>query len=349
MFLRLYDQYCKELTARAQQLTATLSSSTKEAIRSVNLKFCIDPKYIQSALALGFIKRFDDYESLTDSALMVYLESKATESKEYLDLDTLDSIVRSELSMDMRDKYFKSRMQSLFLDYYCLLRRHGLSWVVTDNQKVAVAQVLFAVKPKSLRDWLESDIEFSHVECRKDFKAFLKHAVRVAEAFKLVDTGPKSKPKSDKKDHKHRGGNKDTSRDSPPGSSSTTTRSGSSSRSPANCPHGACKSKGLKHWIRDCPSSTDSEKQKMLDDIATAQARDGPASSTRSRTSASSAASSKSETKSANTVGRMTHTKLTERQTFDTPSTHLRVLPPFLMDVNPPVLPYGAMMEVMTV
>ena len=51
VFLRLYDQYANEVKGRAQKLTATESSST-EAIRPFNLKFCVDPEYIESALLL---------------------------------------------------------------------------------------------------------------------------------------------------------------------------------------------------------------------------------------------------------------------------------------------------------
>lgn len=41
-----------------------------------------------------------------------------------------------------------------------------------------------------LKESLMSDLSFSRHYLRKDLKGFLKHAVRLAEAFQLVDFGP---------------------------------------------------------------------------------------------------------------------------------------------------------------
>lgn len=61
IFLRRYDDYCKEVTARAEQLLAS-STVTTEPIRPVSLTFCIDSEQIQSALDLGFIEGVEEYE-----------------------------------------------------------------------------------------------------------------------------------------------------------------------------------------------------------------------------------------------------------------------------------------------
>ena len=197
--------------------------------------------------------------------------------------------------------------------------------MIKDNQKVAVSHVLSAIKPRSLRDRLSSDIKFSYIECRKDFKAFLKHAVRVSEAFQLVDTGPNARPKTDRSTTSNRGGNQDSTGSRPSGNSPTASRSSKRSSSAPDCPFGVCKTKGLKHWIRNCPNATETEKQRMLEDIAAAKARNGPHSSTRSKTVSSGAGSSRSETKSSNVVGRMTKKKTTDRKAFNTPSCPVTV------------------------
>lgn len=82
------------------------------------------------------------------------------------------------------------------MSYHELLRRHGLSWIVNDNPKVAVQHFLSAVRPDSLRARLESDLEFSHHHLRKYCKEFMVHVARLSEAFQLVDDG---KLKSSKK------------------------------------------------------------------------------------------------------------------------------------------------------
>ena len=124
VFLRLYDQYSKEVTARVEQLT--VSPATTEAVRPVNLKYCVDPEYLESAIDLGLIEDVEN-DDLTDIHLRKYLEGKAEESRETVSLEVLDEIVNRELRMNIRDKNARSRMESLFVTYHALLRRNGLS------------------------------------------------------------------------------------------------------------------------------------------------------------------------------------------------------------------------------
>lgn len=64
-FLRPYDQYNNEVTARAQQLVTT-DRMTTEPVQPVKIKFCVDLEYLESVLTFGFIEGVDSYESLTD-------------------------------------------------------------------------------------------------------------------------------------------------------------------------------------------------------------------------------------------------------------------------------------------
>lgn len=196
VFLKLYDQYSNEVKARAQQLT-TVGSSSTQVVRPVSLKFCVDPEYLESAIAFGFIEA-ETYEDLTDSVLRKYLEKKAEESPEAITLEAIDSIVDRDLRMNMGDKNARSRMESLVVSYHTLLRRHGLSWILKSNQKVAVMHVLSAVKPTSLRNRLQSDLDFAHHDLKENFKGFLSHSLKVSDAFQLVDQGPKQGRKDTK-------------------------------------------------------------------------------------------------------------------------------------------------------
>jgi len=132
IFLRLYDQYCNEITARARQITTDQAIST-EAVRPVNIKFCVDPEFLEFATVLGFIDGADTVEDLTDEMLRDYLDEQAQESQETVSLTTLDTIVEEELHMDMSDRSARSRMQGLLISCHKLLRRHGLSWVLKTN------------------------------------------------------------------------------------------------------------------------------------------------------------------------------------------------------------------------
>lgn len=65
IFLRLHDQYSQEITASAAQCSANGSITTK-GIRPVSLKYCVDPEYIESSIALDLVPSVISYEDLTD-------------------------------------------------------------------------------------------------------------------------------------------------------------------------------------------------------------------------------------------------------------------------------------------
>ena len=94
-FLRRHDQYSIEVSARAQQLILH-GTTTTEAVRPVNLKYCVDSEYIESAVVLGFLEA-DSYDALTDQILRKNLEEKSEESPEAVTLEDLDSIMDKEL------------------------------------------------------------------------------------------------------------------------------------------------------------------------------------------------------------------------------------------------------------
>ena len=276
VFLPLYDQYSNEVTARAEQLTVHGATSS-EAIRPVNLKFCVDPAYLESAIALGFIEA-DDYDSLTDSVLRVHLEGKDKESEDSVTLEALDDIFERELKMDMKDTNTRSRIETLFVSYHSILRHNGIVWLLDANQKVAVGHVLSAIRPKTLKDRLESDLEFAHHKLKKDFKNFMAHSIKVSEAFQIVDSGPKKNKKNG-----HRSGNDQNhgSRNdkSSPSRGSANHKTGSvnkNKRPTPDCPYGPCKDKGLKHLIKDCPDSSRTEKDQLYAALTAAKAKDGP-------------------------------------------------------------------------
>ena len=283
VFLQAYDAYCNEVRARAEQLIMGGSPSTTEISRPVGLKYCVDAEYLHAAIALGRINGAHTYESLTNEILRKHLDSKCTESRNIVTLAMLDEIVLNNLRMNMNDTAATSRVESLFILYIMLLRKHGLSWVQDSNPKVAVYHVLSAIKPKTLCNRLENDLEFGKTELRKDFKGFLTHAMKVAEAFELInDEGKrvKMKPQLQKKG-------------SSSSSKSTDNNSNSSEKSKAikdkpkrlapPCPYHTCKSKNLRHWIDDCKNSNEAEKKQMKDEISRMKSTGEPSESTRSK------------------------------------------------------------------
>lgn len=79
---------------------------------------------------------------------------------------------------------------------------------------MAVAHILSAIHPYTLNDRSESDLAFLQHALRIKFAGFLAHAIKLAEGFQLVDSGPPSKYR--RNDDEERSGNDDDSKKSKP-------------------------------------------------------------------------------------------------------------------------------------
>ena len=57
VFLRDYDAYSRTVQARAKQLTSSSEEPTitTEAVKAVDLKYCVDTQLLTSTISLGFI------------------------------------------------------------------------------------------------------------------------------------------------------------------------------------------------------------------------------------------------------------------------------------------------------
>lgn len=190
VFLRSYDLYAIEVKKRACQIVH--EDVTTGAIKPVNIKFCVDAEWLVSTIALSFPTPVESIDQLTGSRLRAFLESKADESRGGVTLDKLDDIVSHELRINMRDSNATSKIQNLFVPYTTILRRSGLSWIVKDNRKVAVCHFLSAIRPSSLQSRLDSDVQFSNYDLRKNLQGFTQHAIKLSKAFQLVDSGKPS-------------------------------------------------------------------------------------------------------------------------------------------------------------
>lgn len=89
--------------------------------------------------------------------------------------------------MNMKENNACILMEDLFKSYHTLLEHNGPKWIIKDNKPIAVHHVLFSIRKTSLKERLESDFSFSHHDITKDCRAFMKHAVKLAEAFQTVD------------------------------------------------------------------------------------------------------------------------------------------------------------------
>ena len=105
----------------------------------------------------------------------------------------------------------------------------------------------------------------------------MAHALRLSDAFQILDNGPKMGKKFDNRyGEQSRGKFSKLSERQPPRIDKSKTnmdKHHGSSRSEPPCPFWTCKAKGAKHLIKKCPEATGEEKRSML---ATEKPSDGP-------------------------------------------------------------------------
>lgn len=160
-------------------------------------------------------------------------------------------------------------MHEVFANYHTILRRHRLTWILTETPKVSVAHVLSAIRPTSLKDHLESDLAFSHQPLRNDLKAFLQHAIKLTEAFQLVRCGHPSSKLRRVEETKKRSGNRKTpnnrnsqGNNSQPGNSNTKQKSIQA----LVCLREPNKRLGTRELLKDFPGCLEDDKSRILKD-----------------------------------------------------------------------------------
>ena len=265
VFLDEYDQYCRTVIARARQCYS--HSTSTEAATTMELKFCVDPTYMISLIELDCVKGVSSFEAMTYNQLRNYLDNEAKEDKETMTKEAFTGLITTRLQMDMSHSSATARMKDLFVRYNALLKEHGVSWIKSEHQKLAVSHVVAAIKPKHLKERLESDLDFAHRDLKKDFSKFFAHALKVAAAYQLVDAGRKPINKRHKDPEK----DKDQIRTPP------------DPKVPL-CLYEPCKAKGIRHYMRDCRECPKDKKKELLNQFRESKTEGGPSDNTRSKT-----------------------------------------------------------------
>lgn len=85
--------------------------------------------------------------------------------------------------MDTSDWNAKSHMENVFIAYHSILRRDGLSWVLTTNQKIIVSHALSVIRSLGLQSCIKLDLNFSQDKLTDGFRGSMRQDVRLSEAF----------------------------------------------------------------------------------------------------------------------------------------------------------------------
>lgn len=107
----------------------------------------------------------------------------------------------------------------------------------------------------------------------------MAHAIKLSEAFQVVDNGIRKK-KGPSKDRPKRGGGGDVSAPDTMTPTSPKSPKKSTKKAPI-CPYEPHKSKGYHHWLKDCTACTEEEKTALFKQLADEKAATGPSKSTR--------------------------------------------------------------------
>lgn len=114
-------------------------------------------------------------------------------------METLHMLVEPNHGINMPFSDAHSRISNLLICYKSLLCRHGLGWIPKGKKKLSEYHMLAAINPASLRNRIESDLEISLYQSRKNFRGLVFHIKKQSGVLKLVHSGPPQKAQKDYK------------------------------------------------------------------------------------------------------------------------------------------------------
>ena len=143
------------------------------------------------------------------------------------------------------------------------------------NPKIALGHFTSALRPEAPRTRLESDLAFGYIHLQTDFKAFMRHRLKLADAFQMLDIGPKKKNVD--------GNDKTKYHDGASSSSPTAAGRKNKSREAPVCLYDPHCSRGIRHLLKNCNACPEEEKKRLLDERFADRPKNGPAANTRSK------------------------------------------------------------------
>lgn len=179
---------------------------------------------------------------------------------------------------------------------------------MASNPKVAVRHFRFAIKHQILHDRFQANIEFVEINLKKNFTGFFKHAIKVANAFQIADSGiytrnspTDTEANTHNNNRRHRGANEGASNggingngNGRGGGNPPTDKTKTDEKSPQLplCLWPPHMEKGILHMPKDCKDCPQAEEQAPYDkraedgakERAARNARKDPAAGTCSQT-----------------------------------------------------------------
>jgi hypothetical protein len=124
-----------------------------------------------------------DVKDVTVEVVGRWLDSHREVKKDALSASQVTAIISRSLRLNFAEKDPEQRIIMLFADYSGLLWSNGLSWVLKEHPKMAVAHIVEAIRPATLQKRLREDLEFSYAPLKRDFLGFMKHVISRTEHY----------------------------------------------------------------------------------------------------------------------------------------------------------------------
>jgi hypothetical protein len=219
--------------------------------------------------------------------------------------EEIDILVKNNLRMRVKERNVHLRVLSLFSDYNKLLKDNGLKWLLTKDPKEFVQHVLSAARPAELQKRVREDLSFSKQDLKSDMKEFYKHLATQAEHYEdFIPAASKTPTRSGAAGSEGSGisGTKTTVNHLTwGGTSGKSSNKSGPDRIRATSLAATCgepdkqKEKPLclnssvckeRHFLKDCPITSDADKDELFAKNRAEQVTAGGARQTRSTTKA---------------------------------------------------------------
>jgi len=269
------------------------ANASGSSVNAVSLKSSIDPHLLLSLVEFG---EFGDSKTpaiLTDDEIEEWLETKAEVDFKSVPVDEMTAAVKRSVRMNLDEQDPQLRAISLFTDYKNFLRNKRWDGIIDSNPKLAISHICGCLVPTVLQEKVSSDLAYDRT-LAKSWIPFYRHvlqrtvaceeffpakAVKSATVAKQNDKqAPETRPPSRnnvKKTVKTEAILRPSTEDSGNQGTKISNAREVSSSSGATAPRtvrempfclNKLKCPGSRHYIKDCPESTEEEKKKLLEE-----------------------------------------------------------------------------------
>lgn len=66
-----------------------------------------------------------------------------------------------------------------------------MRWVLKENENIFMSHILRSLRPWSIRQRIESDLDLPYHNLKMDFSAIIAHALPIEWVFERMDIGPR--------------------------------------------------------------------------------------------------------------------------------------------------------------